>query len=223
MLLRQLPPSTVNEQAQRQLMSYWRGRVGAALDQLEAEVRRMARVESGLEQFAQEMVQRLHPYTEAVRQLPADMAAQLALPQAPFQWVAWGVGAARAREMKQRYQRLAKEIRPDFTGDDTPRPCMRDVNHAYARGDLAALVRLEAQLLAPGITEPTSIFEEFVREVERAAHTYRAEYKQLLHTPLYALYARAASAREDGWDYTETLIRRIGRAAGAVDYAHQAA
>ena len=204
--------SALTEQAQRQLMTYWRLRIGKALEQLETEVRRMIRVESGLERFAQDMVARLQPYMDAVRQLPRELADPLGLPKAPFAWVEQGVANARHREIKSRYRLLAKELHPDASVDHASGLTMAEVNHAYTREDLALLVRLEAQSLAPDESHSVSVFEDYVRQVEQATTTYRQAYTRLLNSPLYSLYARAASAQEDGWDYVDSLTRRIRRA-----------
>lgn len=204
--------SALNEQAQRQLMTYWRLRISKALEQLETEVRRMLQVESGLERFAQDMVSRLTPYMEALRQLPRELAEPLGVPKAPFAWVEQGVASARTREIKSRYRLLAKELHPDAAVAHASGITMAEVNHAYTREDLALLVRLEAQSLAPDELQAISVFEDFVRQVEQATATYRQAYTRLLNTPLYSLYARAASAQEDGWDYVDSLARRIRRA-----------
>lgn len=204
--------SALNEQAQRQLMTYWRLRINKSLELLETEVRRMIRVESGLERFAQDMVSRLQPYMDALRNLPRELADPLSLPKAPFAWVEQGVADARTREIKSRYRLLAKELHPDATVAHASGITMSEVNHAYTREDLALLVRLEAQSLAPDDAQPISNFEDYVRQVEQATATYRQAYTRLLNSPLYSLYARAASAQEDGWDYVDSLTRRIKRA-----------
>lgn len=208
-------PSTLTEQAQRQMMTYWRVRVAKILEHLESEVRRMLRVEQTLEKFAAEMVERLHPFTMMMREMDPQAIEQLALPKAPFEWVAQNVGAARQRELKNRYRQLAKELHPDTASDEGDRPSMAEINHAYAMEDLAKLVRLEAQALMPDMTQPVSALEDYVRQVDQAAATYRKAYTSLLNSPLYALYARAASAQEDGWDFIESLARRIRRAVEA--------
>lgn len=211
MLTSHYASSALNEQAHRQLMTYWRLRIGKALDQLETEVRRMLQVETGLERFAQDMVTRLNPYTEALSQLPREVADPLGVPKAPFAWVEQGVAQARAREIKSRYRLLAKELHPDASITHASGVSMAQVNHAYTREDLALLVRLEAQSLAPDELQPVHAFEDYVRQVEQATTTYRQAYTRLLNTPLYSLYARAASAQEDGWDFIESLTRRIKR------------
>ncbi len=193
-------------------MTYWRLRINKSLEQLETEVRRMIRVESGLERFAQDMVSRLQPYMDALRNLPRELADPLAVPKAPFAWVEQGVATARSREIKSRYRLLAKELHPDATVNHTSGITMSEVNHAYTREDLALLVRLEAQSLAPDDAQAISNFEDYVRQVEQATQTYRQAYTRLLNSPLYSLYARAASAQEDGWDYVDSLTRRIRRA-----------
>ncbi len=203
--------SALTEQAQRQLMTYWRLRINKALELLETEVRRMVRVESGLERFAQDMVARLQPYMEALRNLPPEIADPLGLPKAPFIWVEQGVAQARTREIKSRYRLLAKELHPDAAVEHSSGITMAQVNHAYTREDLALLVRLEAQSLAPDDAQPIANFEDYVRQVEQATQTYRQAYTRLLNSPLYSLYARAASAQEDGWDFIESLTRRIKR------------
>lgn len=206
-------PANLNAQAHRQLMNYWRVRIHKTLEQLETEMRRMLRVESGLERFALDMVARLQPFAQMLAHVPAAVAEPVALPKAPFEWVQQAVGDARARELKARFRQLAKELHPDATVSEAGRPTMAQVNHAYATSDLAALVRLEAQLLAPAEDAPVQAFEDFVRQVEQATQTYRQAYTKLLNSPLYALYARAASAQEDGWDFVESLTRRIKRVA----------
>lgn len=211
--------SALTEQAQRQLMTYWRLRISKSLEQLETEVRRMLRVESGLERFAQDMVARLQPYMEALNHLPRELADATAVPKAPFAWVQQGVAQARARELKSRHRLLAKELHPDAAVSHASGISMADVNHAYTREDLATLVRLEAQSLAPDESQTVSVFEDFVRQVEQATQTYRQAYTRLLNSPLYSLYARAASAQEDGWDFVESLTRRIKRATESATHA----
>lgn len=207
----QYASSALTEQAQRQLMTYWRLRITKSLEQLEIEVRRMLRVETGLERFAQDMVTRLQPYMEALNNVPRELADATAVPKAPFTWVQQGVAEARARELKSRHRLLAKELHPDAAVSNACGISMADVNHAYTREDLATLVRLEAQSLAPDESQPVTAFEDFVRQVEQATQTYRQAYTRLLNSPLYSLYARAASAQEDGWDFIESLTRRIKR------------
>lgn len=207
-------PSTLTEQAQRQLVTYWRVRVGKVLEHLESEVRRMLRVEQALDKFAAEAVERLHPFTMILRDLPPGAVEQLALPKAPFEWVAQSVGVARQRELKARYRQLAKELHPDMQREND-QPTMADANAAYAAEDLAAMVRLEAHALMPTIDQPPAAFEDYVRQVDQAAATYRKAYTALLNSPLYGLYARAASAQEDGWDFIENLARRLRRAVEA--------
>ncbi len=204
--------SALNEQAQRQLMTYWRLRIVKSLEQLETEVRRMLQVENGLERFAQDMVARMTPYMDALRQLPRELADPIGVPKAPFAWVEQGVAAARSREIKSRYRLLAKELHPDAAIAHASGISMTEVNHAYTREDLALLVRLEAQSLSPDELQAIGVFEDYVRQVEQATATYRQAYTRLLNTPLYSLYARAASAQEDGWDFVESLTRRIKRA-----------
>lgn len=204
-------PSRLDDQAQRQLATYWRVRVGKTLDQLENEVRRMLRIETALEHFAQKAVQRLSATRSMVAQLPAQQAAAIGLPHAPFEWVAMDVAATRSAELKQRYRQLAKELHPDRAAAGE-RPTMSAVNHAYATSDLACMVRLEAQTLAPQPHQAAAVFDDYIRQVEQATATYRQAYTHLLNSPLYSLYARASSATEDGWDFIENLARRITRA-----------
>lgn len=208
---RAVSPARLDDQAQRQLATYWRVRISKTLDQLENEVRRMLRIETALEHFAQHVVQRLSAQRAAVAQLPAQQAAAIGLPNAPFEWVELGVAPARAMELKSRYRQLAKELHPD-TATDSGRPTMSEVNAAYATSDLARMVRLEAQTLAPDTAYAALSYEDYIRQVEQATATYRQAYTHLLNTPLYSLYARASSATEDGWDFIENLARRISRA-----------
>jgi hypothetical protein len=213
-------PATLSEQATRQLVTYWRVRIAKTLDHFESEIRRMLRVEDALESFAQQTTARLSPYMASIRQLSPEMIEALSIPRAPFEWSEKNIARTRALELKNRYRQLAKEMHPDYKSALEDSPSMTEINAAYGRSDLALLIRLEAQAMLPDVSQPPQAFEDFVRQVELATQTYRGAYSQLLHTPLYALYARAVSAQEDGWDWADALIRRIKR---AIDPAHMAA
>lgn len=204
--------SSLHDQAQRQLVTHWRVRVQQVLDHLQNEVQRMLQLEATLEIFATGFASRMDSYRQQKLVLPEAQAARIPLPSAPFEWAAQHIGAARASECKRRFRQLARELHPDFAGTDNDQPRMHAINDAYTKGDLAALVRCEAQSLAPDVTQPTRAFEDYVRQVEQAAQTYRHAYTQLLNSPLYSLYARAASAQEDGWDFTASLARKCQQA-----------
>ncbi len=87
---------------------------------------------------------------------------------------------------------------------------MQSLNSAYAQGDLPVMLRLEAEILLSR-TDLTLAVEERLREVERAADTYAAGYRQLLNSPLNELMLRQLSARLAGWDWMETVIQRVQR------------
>jgi hypothetical protein len=202
---------SLHHQAQRQLATYWRVRITQVLDHLENEVRRMVRLEDTLERFAVQFVSRLSVQRQQWLAMRPEQQATTPLPTAPFQWVEQGIASTRTLELKQRYRQLARELHPDFAGTDNEQPRMSAVSEAYARADLAALIRFEAQSLAPTMAQVEAM-EAYVRQVEQASQTYRQAYTQLLNTPLYSLYARAASAQEDGWDYAAALARKFQRA-----------
>lgn len=200
---------TLADQAHRQLMTYWKVRITKVLDTLETDVRRMLQVETALELFAQDYCTRLAPVAEALAAFSSDVQVRADLPREPFDWFGLGASAIRAKEMKRRYRALARTLHPDVA--EGASIGMQQLNEAYARHDLAALVRLEAQSLAPDESRETREFEEYVRQVEAAAATYRQAYSQLLRTKVYALAARSASAQDDGWDWIESVARRVRR------------
>lgn len=209
-------------QAQRQAATYWRMRRREVLDHLEKEVRRMLQLEQSLDRFATDYVERLSGLRQALAPHAARLQSIVVLPEAPFQWAERHVGLQRQAELKRRYRQLARELHPDFAGVDNAQPSMQQINDAYRSRDLALLVRLEAQSLAPEMDQPTPLIEAYLQQVEQAAHTYRQAYAQLLNIPLYGLYARAASAQEDGWDYLAGLARRARQALADIADSHAA-
>jgi hypothetical protein len=91
---------------------------------------------------------------------------------------------------------------------------MHTLNAAYQQGDLAALLRLEAQMLLHGMADEqgaTVDLEVALRDVEKAAETYANGYRALLNSPLNELMLRAMSARLAGWDWMQAVVRKVER------------
>lgn len=217
--------SSLEQRAERQLAHYWRVRIGTTLERLEREARRMFQLESELSHFARdyydavgEAAERLAhieqmtaPTARIESDVPAAMPAVLAQRDAH---------STRQAELKTRYRSLAKEIHPDramaVEGTGSNANNMHTLNAAYQHGDLAALLKLEAQMLldqqlgTDGIV--TMAFEQSLREVERAADTYAEGYRTMLGSPLNELMLRAMSARLAGWDWVQAVVRKVERA-----------
>jgi hypothetical protein len=209
--------SPLEERAQRQLDTYWRIRIRKTLDRLERESRRMLQLEAELSAFAEQYYTDVGVYVERLASLEALLMAENAPPATPDTMsdvlAQREVPQSRGVEMKTRYRALAKEIHPDLAmsveGVGSPADQMQVLNSAYAQGDLPTMLRLEAEILLER-TDTLSV-EERLREVERAADTYAAGYRQLLNSPLNELMLRQLSARLAGWDWMQAVVNRIQR------------
>lgn len=225
------------ERAARQVRTYWRVRISKTLERLEREARRMLQLEEELGAFAVQYyaavggpAERLATLEEQLAQeaaltkktLPRAPSAAVPLKELPAVIAQCDARAARRRELKARYRHLAKEIHPDramvVTGQGSKASHMHTLNAAYQHGDLAALLKLEAEILLNQIAQEegatsatTSQLDTALREVERAADTYADAYRGLLHSPINELMLRALNAKLAGWDWTEAVIRRLER------------
>lgn len=214
--------SSLEQRADAQAAHYWRVRTTTTLDRLEREARRMFHLESELSHFARdyyaavgEAVERL-AYLEQFAAHTLDSEVPHAMPAVLAQRDAH---STRQVELKARYRSLAKEIHPDramaVEGQGPQANNMHTLNAAYQHGDLAALLKLEAQMLleqagSDGVI--TMEFEKSLREVERAADTYAEGYRTMLGSPLNELMLRAMSARLAGWDWVQAVVRKVERA-----------
>lgn len=211
----------LERRANRQRASYWRGRIEAALTTLEREARRMFQLEQELSLFAAAYYDTVGPAAERLAALeqaqgmPAVHPTVDALPEASVQREARG---ARLGEIKTRYRSLAKEIHPDCAADAAAgvAGAMHTLNAAYQKGDLAALLKLEAQMALSRIDDemPTAgaELEAALREIERAATTYADGYRAMLGSPLNELMLRAMSARLAGWDWMDAVVKKLEQA-----------
>jgi len=217
-----IKPTPMTEQMQRQLSHYWRVRITKTIERLEREARRMLQIEEELSAFATRYYEAVGDAVSrlaALEQKASPATQQNLLPELPEVMAQRETRAVRRIELKSRYRSLAKEIHPDramvVDGAGTEASNMHRLNAAYQHGDLAALLKLEAQLtlnkLGDVTTEASPALEEAVRDVERAADTYAEGYRALLGSPLNELMLRAMSARLAGWDWMEAVVRKIER------------
>ena len=104
---------------------------------------------------------------------------------------------------------------------------MHALNAAYHHGDLAALLKLEAEILLSGVMSAnlanSSAIESALHDIERAADTYAESYRHMLRSPLNELMLRALAARLAGWDWMETVVRKIDAAANERERAQASA
>lgn len=214
------------ERAARQQQTYWRVRTVKTLERLEKEARRMLQLEEELGAFAMQYydavgdaVERLATIEEQLAEgaghatgvSPAELDAVLAQRDAR---------EARRAELKTRYRNLAKEIHPDramvVQGAGAKASHMHTLNASYQKGDLAGLLKLEAEMILDEISDEqfagNGDLERGLREIERAADTYAAGYRSLLHSPINELMLRAMQARLAGWDWMDAVVRRVERA-----------
>ena len=216
--------SSLEQRAERQIAHYWRVRITTTLDRLEREARRMFQLESELSHFATEYYAAVGEAAERlayIEQLTAPAHGDSDVPQAmPAVLAQRDAHSTRQVELKARYRSLAKEIHPDramaVEGAGPSANNMHTLNAAYQHGDLAALLKLEAQMLLDQQMGPesqvTMEFEKALREVERAADTYAEGYRAMLGSPLNELMLRAMSARLAGWDWVQAVVRKVERA-----------
>ncbi len=211
--------SPLEERAARQQETYWRIRTQKTLERLEREARRMLALEAELTQFANRYYDHVGIYTERLTELETQLLAT-----APTEASATtlteiiaqrDMKTTRQSELKNRYRMLAKEIHPDRSmmvdGHGERASQMQTLNVAYQHGDLATMLRLEADML---LAEQGDSFplEERLRAVERAADTYANGYRELLNSPLNELMLRALQARLAGWDWMDAVVKRVQRA-----------
>ncbi len=219
--------SPLEERAARQQDMYWRVRIKKTLERLEREARRMLHLESELAEFAERYYQHVGRYAERLTELESQLLATT--PQEVSSSTLTDVIARRdtkplrQNELKTRYRQLAKEIHPDKAmvvdgvGDRASQ--MQALNSAYQHNDLAALLKIEAQMLLTYADEHLPSVEERLRLVERAADTYANGYRELLNSPLNELMLRSISARQAGWDWMDAVVKRCQR---AIDESEQA-
>jgi hypothetical protein len=212
--------SPLHERARRQLDTYWRVRVTKTIESLEREARRMLQLELQLAAFADEYYSAVGPWAEYLAALEAQFETPIAehkedLETLPLALAQRELKAAREDELKARYRTLAKEIHPDrLDGDGVGIMAekMQLVNDAYARGDLALLLKCEAEILMGHLCNDWSAAEGHLRDIERAVETYASGYRALLNSPLNHLMLRAMSATQSGWDWIGAVIQRLQRA-----------
>ncbi len=212
--------SPLHERARRQLDTYWRVRVTKTIESLEREARRMLQLECQLAGFSEEYYGAVGPWAEYLAALEAQFEAPVAdykddVETLPLALAQRELKTARETELKARYRTLAKEIHPDrLAGDATGEMAekMHAVNDAYGRGDLAALLKCEAEILMGQLCGDWSAAECYLRDIERAVETYAAGYRALLNSPLNHLMLRSLAAKSEGWDWIGTVIGRLQRA-----------
>lgn len=222
---------TLAERAARQAETYWRVRITKTLERLEREARRMLQLEEELGAFATEYYAAVGSAAErlaALEEKLAEAAEQREKPVAPpirelpAVLAQCDARTARRVELKSRYRNLAKEIHPDramvVEGAGEKASHMHTLNAAYQHGDLASLLKLEAEIALAQVTQEegavaatTSQLDAALREVERAADTYAQGYRNLLHSPMNELMLRAINARLAGWDWMQAVVIRIER------------
>lgn len=202
----------------------WQVRIAAALERLEGEARRMLQLEHDLSHFAEHYYEAVGAVAEKLAHLEervADDCCSNEIVQAvPSMQMSREARAARETEMRARYRKLAKEIHPDramlvdTTGANAIN--MQALNDAYQRGDLAAMLKLEAQLLLSALlrdhAQPTVALDAALRDIARATDTYGQAYRALLSSPLNELMLREMSARLAGWDWMEAVVKKVERA-----------
>lgn len=223
-------PPSLAERAARQVQTYWRVRMTRTLERLEREARRMLQLEEELSAFAVAYYEAVGDAAERLALLdqqlqqehPARHASTASLPEMPIVMAQRDARAARRTELKHRYRSLAKDIHPDramvVEGAGTNANHMHTLNVAYQKGDLAGMLKLEAEILVQSIVPETATLpdatcqlDRALREVERAADTYAEGYRALLHSPINELMLRALSARMAGWDWTDAVVKRLER------------
>lgn len=206
------------------LSQYWQTRVQSMLERLEREARRMLQLESELSLFATEYYAAVGEASERLaaveEQIGLEVTAKDLVAAMPNLHETMDACQARQREVKQRYRALAKEIHPDRTmltqGAGPQAQQMQTLNAAYQNGDLAALLKLEAQLALSSVLEKgfadTRELEATLRDIDRATATYADSYREMLNSPLNELMLRAMSARLAGWNWIEAVVRKVERA-----------
>ena len=216
-------PSTPLEQAH--LGAYWQVQMRSVLERLEREARRMLQLEAELSHFSQEYYEAVGKAAERLARMEVELSSAAAPPHDIVQTMPTVIASRDAREarrveLKMRYRTLAKEIHPDramiVENSGSNADAMQALNAAYQQGDLAAVLRIEAQmLLAELLEDPASspnTREAALRDLEKAANTYAEAYRALLNSPLNELMLRAMSARLAGWDWMDAVVKKVERA-----------
>jgi hypothetical protein len=201
--------------------SYWQARIAATLDMLEREARRMLQLESELNAFADRYYEVVGVAIHRLAHLETNMASlkeevAVAMPAVMAQRAE---APERSVELKARYRSLAKEVHPDramvVESAGAAANTMHALNAAYQQGDLAVMLRIEAQMhlarVMPEVTGTTADLEAALRDVTRAAETYADSYRAMLGSPLNELMLRAMSARLAGWDWMDAVVRKVER------------
>jgi hypothetical protein len=219
--------SQLEERAARQQETYWRIRVTKTLERMERESRRMLALEAELTQFAEHYYSQVGAYVERLTELETQLL-NCATPEISTGTLTEVIAQrdmkqTRQLELKNRYRMLAKEIHPDRSmmvdGSGDRASQMQSLNVAYQHGDLATMLKLEAEMLLMHTDAGLPALEERLRAVERAADTYASGYRELLNSPLNELMLRALQARLAGWDWMEAVVKRVQRAIAASERA----
>jgi len=219
--------SSLEERANAQQHYYWRVRLNKALQTLEREARRVFHLEEELACFASHYYDVVGAATERLNRLEQQLHVAVisgaptydAMVHMPEVIAQCDAREARRNELKLRYRKLAKQIHPDramVVGGTGQRAAhMQTLNEAYRQGDLASLLKLEAEMsCAEIIAEGPNVFTRFeqgVRAIERATETYAESYRALLRSPINELMLRAMSAKLAGWDWMEAVLTRVER------------
>ena len=203
---------------------FWRMRVRETLEKLEREARRMFQLEAELSAFAGQYYEAVGAVTERLAMVEEQLSG-IALEHdithaMPDLLASRDVHAARRTELKDRYRTLAKEIHPDRAGITcgigVRASYMHALNDAYHQGDLAAMLKLEADIVIAQMFDESSIdtqaIEQALRELGRAADTYAEGYRTMLNSPINELMLRAMSARLAGWDWMQAVVKKVERA-----------
>lgn len=214
------PRGISTEQRSSQAL-YWQERCHATLDTLEREARRMLALEGELSEFASQYyatigdaAERLAALEQSRDSWSSDPTFEAAVPDVMRQQEAM---IHRRSELKSRYRNLAKTLHPDraepMEKTGLGAQAMHRLNAAYQHGDLAAMLRLEAErALVPLIGSPTQNhdgLEEALHAIEQASETYAEGYRAMLASPLNELMLRAMAARLAGWDWMEAVARKL--------------
>jgi hypothetical protein len=217
-------PVAQDSRVERPLEAYWHARIQGVLERLEREARRMFQLEADIRQFAEEYYATVGAAAERLSAMEQQLASASAVAEVlPVRHQALMAQRdtldARQSEIKSRYRSLAKSLHPDRAPEQQPDTRsitqMHQLNTAYHRGDLAAMLRLEGDMLVHSllrdIAHGTLALEHALHDIERAADTYAEGYRALLHSPLNELMLRALSARMAGWDWMQAVVRNIER------------
>lgn len=119
---------------------------------------------------------------------------------------------ARASQMKQRYRKLAQAFHPDVRGDDAgAAQMMQAVNAAYARRDMAGLMRMEIEHIigSQHASKSAEALAEKLAQCEQLIGEATAERETLEKSPLFVLHERTLLARLAGKDFIGNVLRGI--------------